>query len=98
MARQPRGGHEIRRGAWRTLETHWSSAEARFYFRQPAGARIKLRYGFGWLGADRQAQTLDGRSEKVLNVGGVWGLSRSRVQIKLERDAVVHYEYEPIGP
>lgn len=59
----------VKAGKWQTLETRWSSAEIRFYFRNPQGAKIRARYGFGWLSKNRQKQLLDGNSEKRISIG-----------------------------
>ncbi|MER3425202.1 MAG: hypothetical protein C4293_20235 [Nitrospiraceae bacterium] len=48
----------IATGGWRTVESFWS-ARGTAFFRAPAGARIKVRYGVGWFGFDRQKQTLE---------------------------------------
>ncbi len=45
----------VRKGDWRTLETFFNAKGVAF-FRAPVGATIKVRYGVGWLGKDRQVQ------------------------------------------
>ncbi|REL33433.1 hypothetical protein DYD21_11720 [Rhodohalobacter sp. SW132] len=87
----------VKAGKWRTLETHWSRAKIRFYFRNPPGAKIRARYGFGWLSKNRQTQTLDGSSEKKISIG-TWGLTRAKVQMKTLNDSNVIYDVEVIGP
>jgi hypothetical protein len=79
----------VQAGDWRTLETFWNtSATGYFYF--PAGAQIKVRYGVGWFGYDSDKQTLDGRSTKVLRVGGA-SVLRARMQMKFGRSLYVNY-------
>lgn len=53
----------ITSGGWRTVETFWNAAGTAF-FKAPAGAQIKVRYGVGWFGFDRQKQTLNGNDYK----------------------------------
>ena len=78
----------VKAGAWRTLE--WGvNASFGCIFRAPAGAQVKLRTGIGWLGSDRQKQTLDGGFDKTINAGGFY----SRVQMKVQQDAQVSYVY-----
>lgn len=87
----------VNAGKWRTLETHWSSAEIRFYFRNPQGAKIRVRYGYGWLSKNRQTQTVDGNSEKIISIG-TWGLTRAKVQMKTLNNSNITYDIEVIGP
>jgi hypothetical protein len=78
----------VRAGDWRTLETFWN-VSATGYFRLPAGAQIKVRYGVGWLGYDSQKKTLDG-TLKTLRVGSA-SLLLARMQMKFSRSAYVYY-------
>lgn len=87
----------VKAGKWRTLVTHWSNAEIRFYFRNPEGAKIRVRYGSGWLSKNRQTQTLDGSVEKIISIG-TWGLTRAKIQMKTLKDSNVMYDIEAIGP
>ncbi len=82
----------VRAGGWRTLAT-LVNVDAEGRFRTPAGARIKLRYGVGWFGFDRQKQTLDGETLKRLKVGSTASLSRARMQMSVTTDAHVTWEY-----
>ncbi len=86
----------IKAGSWRTLETRWSSTKINYFFRNPSGAKIRVRYGYGWLSKNRQKQTLDG-SVKTISVGG-WGLTRAKIQIKVDVDSNVIYNIVAIGP
>lgn len=96
MARVTRAAF-VKGGKWRTIATHWSTAKARFYFRRPAGAKIRLRYGVGWFSVNRQKKTLDGQNEKIISVG-FWSATRSKVQVRSDRDINFDYDYEPLGP
>lgn len=80
----------VRAGDWRTLEYGWN-ANFRCQFRDPFGARVKVRKGLGWLGWDSQKKTLDG-TDKILTVGGP---VYSRVQMKVSQDTEVRYLYLP---
>jgi hypothetical protein len=83
----------VRAGTWRTLEWFWNQ-KATAFFRLPAGARIKVRYGYGWLGWDSQKQTLDGTAYKRLAVG--WGaVAYARIQMNVAADANVTYDVYP---
>ncbi|MCX2681867.1 hypothetical protein OOZ15_18070 [Galbibacter sp. EGI 63066] len=48
-----------KKNKWTTLEWFFNAKGVAF-FREPVGATIKVRYGIGWLGKDRQKQKLDG--------------------------------------
>ena len=87
----------IKKDKWVTLETHWSSAKVNFYFKRPSGAKIRVRYGFGWFSRNRQKQTLDGSNEKTISIG-FWGLTRSKIQIRHSVEALIVYDVEAIGP
>lgn len=79
----------VQAGDWRTLEWFWN-ASGTAYFLHPAGARIKVRYGVGWFGFDRQKQTLDGINTKTLSVGG-GSIARARMQMKVTQSVHVNY-------
>ncbi len=85
----------IKKGDWRTVEWFFNTGGIA-YFRNPAGASIKVRYGVGWFGKDRQKQKLDGTNYKRLSVGR-WSLTRARMQIKVEKDTEVTYDVVPAG-
>lgn len=80
----------IESGDWRTLETFWN-AQGTAFFRLPAGAKIKVRYGAGFLGFNRQEQTLDGAGFKKLQVG-MGSLGVARMQIKVAQTTDVAYD------
>ncbi len=84
----------VQAGGWRTLETFWNITTTAF-FRAPAGAEIKVRYGDGrFLGRDSQRQTLDGQSIKRLAVSRA-SLAVARIQMRTNADANVTYDVEP---
>ena len=85
----------VKKGKWRTLEKFWN-AKGTAFFRAPAGATIKVRYGVGWFGKDRQKQTLDGFNYKKLSVGS-WSVSYARMQIKVARSGNFTYSACPGG-
>ena len=87
----------VSKGAWRTLESFFS-ASAIGVFEDPASARIKVRYGIGFLGFDRQKQTLDGQTVKRLEIGSSGSLARARMQIRVKKDADVTYTLILPGP
>jgi hypothetical protein len=79
----------VKAGDWRTLESYWNTT-GHGYFREPAGAEIKVLYGASWLSKDRQKQRLDGINVKKLEIGA-WSVSYARIQIKVPRDTDVNY-------
>jgi hypothetical protein len=79
-------------GDWRTLEW-FLNAGGTLFISHPIGAEIKVRYGLGWLGKDRQKQRLDGTIKK-LQVGG-WSVTRARMQIKVRSSIDVTYDVYP---
>jgi len=84
-------------GDWRTLETFFNSSGIGV-FEDPAGAQIKVRYGVGWFGFDRQKQTLNGETEKRLDVGKGGSFARARMQIKVNQSTEVTYTLILPGP
>jgi hypothetical protein len=84
-------------GGWRTLETFFNASVVGV-FRDPAGAQIKVRYGVGFFGFDRQRQTLDGDTDKRLDVGKGGSLARARMQMKVNHDTDVTYRLILPGP
>lgn len=93
---QPSPTHSVRRrrhvepGSWATLEQFWN-ARGTAFFRNPADARIRVRYGVGWFGNSRQGQTLDGREYERLIVGKA-GVTRARMQVKVTKPSDITYE------
>lgn len=83
----------IERGEWRTVESFWNATGTAF-FRLPAGARIKVRYGVGFLGFDRQEQVLDGSRFKKLEVG-FGSIANARMQVKVSQTTDVTYDVYP---
>ncbi len=82
----------VRAGSWTTLEYGWNvSFTCRF--RDPAGAQVKVRYGYGWFSWDSQKKTLDGK-DKNISVGKA-SVAYARVQMKVQRDEQVTYVYIP---
>jgi hypothetical protein len=80
----------ITQGGWRTLELFWN-ANGTAFFKAPRGAKIKVRYGVGWLGFDRQKQTLNGTDYKKLGVG-LGSLGYARMQITVSQTTDVTYD------
>jgi hypothetical protein len=78
---------------WRTLERFWTATGTAF-FKLPQAASIKVRYGVGWLGFDRQKQTLDGLSYKKLSIG-TGSVAYARMQIRVPQDAHITYDVFP---
>jgi len=77
-------------GEWTTLEWGWN-ADFVIRIRGPRDAKIKVRYGVGFFGWDRQKQTLDGRTFKQLEIPSV--PIPVRAQIKVPDDTRVFYTY-----
>jgi hypothetical protein len=78
----------VKEGKWRTLEW-FVNASGKGYFLHPAGARIKVRCGAGWLGWDKKKQTLDGITVKTLSANcPVF----SRMQMKVSQSTYVTYQ------
>lgn len=83
---------QVNSGDWRTLEW-FVGAGGTAFLRLPLGAQIKVRYGVGWAGYDRQVQRLDGNVRK-LQVG-LWSATRARMQIKVASSTQVTYDVYP---
>jgi hypothetical protein len=84
-------------GEYRTLATIWN-ASAAAQFRCPAGAKIRVRYGAGWLSKNRQQQTLDCNTAKRLSIGSSWSKFGARMQIKVPESGYVTWWYITEGP
>ena len=80
----------ITSGGWRTVESFWNASGTAF-FKAPSGAKIKVRYGVGWFGFDRQKQTLNGRDYKKLTVG-LGSLGYARMQVSVSQTTNVTYD------
>ena len=80
----------IRSGSWGTIESFWN-AKGTAFFRAPAGARIKVRYGAGVLGFNSQEQTLNGSDYKKLAVGS-GSVARARMQVRVSQSTDVTYD------
>ena len=85
---------DLTKGGWRTLETLIGASRSASFL-NPAGAQIKVRYGAGWFGFDRQKQTLDGVNTKTLSVGSTSSLARARLQMNVPQDSEVTYQMFP---
>lgn len=81
---------QVEAGDWRTVES-FLNANGTAFFKLPVGASIKVRYGIGFLGIDRQKQTLNGLDYKKLSVG-TGSLARARMQIKVSKTTDVTYD------
>ncbi|HET8625546.1 MAG TPA: hypothetical protein VFM14_18440 [Gemmatimonadales bacterium] len=91
--------NDVKAGDWRTVFSMWGSGvKRRGVFTRPAGMQIKVRYGWGWFGRDRQKQTLDGINPKTLSVGGVTTYLRVRFQVKVQSDTTIFWEHIIEGP
>ncbi|MBU2591156.1 MAG: hypothetical protein ABIJ24_00935 [Nitrospinota bacterium] len=80
----------IKSGKWRTVESFWN-AKGTAFFREPEGARIKVRYGVGFLGFDRQKKTLNGKDYKKLSVG-IGSIAYARMQVKVSQSTNLTYD------
>ena len=80
----------ITSGGWRTVESFWNASGTAF-FKAPSGAKIKVRYGVGWFGFDRQKQTLNSRDYKKLTVG-LGSLGYARMQVSVSQTTNVTYD------
>ena len=80
-------------GGWRALEGFWNQ-KATVFFRSPAGAQVKVRYGYGWLGWDSQKQTLDDSATKRLIIG-LAAIAYATIQINVRADTNVTYDVYP---
>ena len=80
-------------GGWRTLEWFWNQ-KATAFFRSPAGAQVKVRYGYGRLGWDSQKQTLDDSAIKRLTIG-LAAIAYATTQINVQADTNVAYDVYP---
>jgi hypothetical protein len=92
-----RGPVELPADSWKTLESFWGKVSATTaFFRLPAGVTIKVRYGYGWFGFDRQKKTLDGQAPKTLGVSGWVGYAR--MQARSPRRVPISWSIEIAGP
>jgi len=78
-------------GSWHTIETFWN-VHAVLFFLEPAGAHIKVRYGFGVVGWSSQCQTLNGNDVKVLEIANI-SFCGARVQIWVPFPMSVTYQF-----
>lgn len=85
----------VKKGKWETLEWFFNANGVAF-FKAPKDASVKVRYGVGWLGKDRQKQKLDGGTYKKISVGK-WSLTRARMQIKVKEDSTVTFYVDGSG-
>jgi len=83
----------LKAGAWQTVESLWGRSVTAF-FRAPAGAEVRVYYGLDTLGAERQAQTLDGEHYAKVEVGN-GSLAHARIQVRMPRDATMTYDIYP---
>lgn len=79
----------IKSGDWRTIESFWNT-KATAFFKAPSGAKVKIRYGIGFLGYDSQKKTLDGATYKELTVGSV-SVAYARIQVKVSQTTDIVY-------
>ena len=86
----------VKAGEYRTLATLWNTS-AKAEFLCPPGAKIRVRYGGGWLAFHRQGQTLDCLNAKRLSVGKFSAIV-ARMQIKVPESGYVNWAYITEGP
>ncbi len=80
-------------GTTHTVESFWNATGAAF-FREPAGAKINVKYGVGWFSINRQSQTLNGGDYKKLEVGRV-SVVYARMRVKVANTTDVTYDVYP---
>jgi hypothetical protein len=81
-------------GTTHTIAEFWNSTATAF-FRAPAGAIIRVKYGKGrYTSSNRQQQTLDGETIKALRVGK-GSLVYARMRVKLPEDGEITYDMYP---
>jgi hypothetical protein len=80
-------------GETQTVETFWNATGTAF-FREPAGAKINVKYGKGRFSVNRQVQTLDGNSVKKLSVGR-GSVLYARMRVKVPKTTDVTYDAYP---
>ena len=67
------GPVDLAPGGWRTLESFYGKVGSTIaVFRVPAGVRLKVRYGWGWFGYNRQGKTTDARTTSGFRCQGSW--------------------------
>lgn len=98
---RPRSGafqqtSHVQAGEYRTLVKLWNTS-ARAEFLCPHGARVRVRYGGGWLAVNRQTQTLDCQTAKRVSVGKFSAVV-ARIQIKVPETGYVNWAYITEGP
>ena len=86
----------VKAGEYRTLVTLWNTT-ASAEFGCPAGAKIRVRYGGGWLAVNRQEKTLDCQTAKRLSVSK-WSVTVARMQMKVPTTGYVNWRYIVEGP
>ena len=86
----------VKSGEYRTLVTLWNTT-ASAEFGCPAGAKVRVRYGGGWLAVNRQHKTLDCQTAKKLSVSK-WSVTVARMQIKVPETGYVNWRYITEGP
>lgn len=87
----------VKPGDWRTLESSWN-VPFTAWFRAPIGAKVKIRYGIGYLGKDGSKATLDGTKVRELSASGMGSLLYARLQIKVETETSVSYQISMGSP
>jgi hypothetical protein len=78
-------------GRWHDLEVFTVRAPSTVAeFQAPAGVQIKVRYGTGLFGYDRQQQETDGQNVKRIFVGGI--VVRASMQAKVQVPMQISYK------
>jgi len=80
-------------GKTQTVESFWNATGTAF-FRAPAGAKINVKYGKGFLSVNRQEQVLDGETIKRLSVGK-GSILLARMRVKVSETTEVTYDVYP---
>jgi hypothetical protein len=80
-------------GTTETVESFWNATGTAF-FREPAGAKINVKYGRGWWSVNKQEQTLDGNTIKRLSVGKA-SIVGARMRVKVPVSTDVTYDVYP---
>jgi hypothetical protein len=81
----------VKAGGYRTLVTLWNTSRTAGFL-CPAGAKVRVLYGYGWLSFSRQEKTLDCVSEKRVSVG-TWSKIGARIQMKVQETGWVQWGY-----
>jgi len=79
----------VRKNKWCTVEILWNCRK-KIVFIGPPDARIRVRYGVGWLSANCRVQILDGNQQRIVEVNG-WSVFMAKVQIYSNSEEFISY-------